>query len=297
MTENYAGAGPVDDAPGPGIVPFRALRAGEIVIGAMRFVLANPVPVLLASLVLALPTAVVRGIGVASASVDPFVVVMFDGLVPALLMLALAPPATAMVLATLRTAVLDRRPVVLGEAWEAARPRLGALYGLTLAVTGVVVVFMLLAGGAVLLSVSPSSAAAGAVLTVLVLAAYPVMLWMTVRFVLAPVALVLETLPVGAALRRSVHLVRGSWWRCLGTLLLAGLPAALVLLVASFVATLLSQVYGPPAFVAIGIPILAIAQAAIFGFGVGVIGLLHRDQHIRQEERAAAFGAVAGLER
>src|SRR4029077_11107428 len=52
-------------------------------------------------------------------------------------------------------------------------------------------------------------------------------IWIYYSLSLAPAALVLEKQSVRGALRRSRALVKGSWWRVFGILVLAGISAAI----------------------------------------------------------------------
>ncbi|WP_030557822.1 glycerophosphoryl diester phosphodiesterase membrane domain-containing protein, partial [Streptomyces exfoliatus] len=121
------------------------------------------------------------------------------------------------------TVVISRsvlgRSVTLREAWSEARPRLLPLLGLTVLLSAMVVAIMavgltpglLLPGGL------------GAALAFLgFVAACVVAVWLWVRFTLAAPALMLERQPILTSLRRSAKLVKGSWWRMFGMLLLTG---------------------------------------------------------------------------
>ncbi|WP_329458441.1 hypothetical protein [Streptomyces sp. NBC_01497] len=61
----------------------------------------------------------------------------------------------------------------------------------------------------------------------LMLAATPLVLWVSVRLCLAPVVAVAESAGPSAALRRSRTLVRGNWWRTFGLVAVAGMCAGL----------------------------------------------------------------------
>ncbi|MFE3253961.1 oxidoreductase [Streptomyces sp. NPDC059209] len=140
----------------------------------------------------------------------------------------------------------------------------------------------------------------------------PLAVWLWVLFSLAPAAVVIESRgPVGA-LRRSVELVRGSWWRICGISLLA-------FVIASVAGMALQQLFNvtrlfPGAFdagefgyeptfgqifVAVsGYLVLAlVAQlvSQIFSttFPQLVLGLLYIDQRIRKEDLAPALISAA----
>lgn len=140
----------------------------------------------------------------------------------------------------------------------------------------------------------------------------PLAVWLWVLFSLAPAAVVIESRgPVGA-LRRSVELVRGSWWRICGISLLA-------FVIASVAGLALQQLFNvarlfPGAFDAgefgyeptlgqIFVAVSGYLVLALVGQLVGqifsttfpqlVLGLLYIDQRIRKEDLAPALISAA----
>ncbi|WP_381799728.1 hypothetical protein [Streptomyces niveus] len=140
----------------------------------------------------------------------------------------------------------------------------------------------------------------------------PLAIWLWVLFSLAPAAVVIESRgPVGA-LRRSVELVRGSWWRICGISLLA-------FVIASVAGLALQQVFNvtrlfpgafdtgefgyEPTFEQIFIAVSGYLVLALVGqlvsqifsttFPQLVLGLLYIDQRIRKEDLAPALIAAA----
>jgi Na+/serine symporter len=94
---------------------------------------------------------------------------------------------------------------------------------------------------------------------------------------------VLEPIGVTAALGRSARLVRGSWWRTFGILLLSGL---LVVIPAIVVMGLFGALtVGPLDTAAMVRAVIAYAVVGTFAtpFIAGVTGLLYVDQRIRKE--------------
>ncbi|WP_075299246.1 MULTISPECIES: hypothetical protein [unclassified Pseudonocardia] len=304
MSENDPG-GRGAEPPRPGIVPLRALDAGEIVGGGIRFVRANPVAVLVPSLVLSL---LVLGAQAAATGFDldrpvttdpgtAFAEGSLAAIPAALVTLAVAPPAIATVLATLHPAVLGRSRIGLGHAWAAARPRLGAIYGVEVVVTVVGLLPTLVTSGVA----GPlwGAGGIGAVLGgVLVAVSYLLMLYLSVLLALAPAAAVVEGRPARDALWRSVELVRGSWWRCFGVQILVGLSVVLAVFVVAIPVGTVAVLIGVAgavtlAFVLGGVAIVAVVTAT-YGFGIGATALLHQDQRVRRERHDLDLQHEAG---
>ncbi|WP_157872203.1 hypothetical protein [Streptomyces silaceus] len=140
-------------------------------------------------------------------------------------------PATCA--ATLHEAVLGR-PAPWRAVWRRAWSRTPSVAGVTLLlglilllpVTASVLFFVSL----VLLFLSQSVVPFGLVF-LLALVMFPLAAWLYVLFAFAPAAAVLESAGPLTALRRSVRLVRGSWWRTFGISLLAALTVGIVAMV------------------------------------------------------------------
>lgn len=125
---------------------------------------------------------------------------------------------------------------VLGEdvtphqAWAAVKPYLWKLIWLS------VLVMLLMGaviGSAILLTavVAVAGAPTGAVITVGIvsgLAAVPGAVWLWVKLGVAAPTLVLERTTIRGAMRRSSRLVRRSWWRVFGVLLLSRVIATIL---------------------------------------------------------------------
>ncbi|MFK0148046.1 hypothetical protein ACIQUZ_23505 [Streptomyces griseus] len=161
-----------------------------------------------------------------------FGVLMVIGMIVYLLASAVVQAAVPVVL---QEAVLGR-PVRFGEVWRRAWARVWSILG-TVFLTGLIMaVPMALMMGAVagLMIYAASLGDEGGAVPLMVvgflgaLLIAPVAMWLYVRFSLAPTVVVFEHQRPVAALRRSVQLVRGNWWRVFGVWLLAvGLAAAL----------------------------------------------------------------------
>ncbi len=112
----------------------------------------------------------------------------------------------------------------LGGLWRAARGRIGALIGWTVIIASVVLgaVVVVVAIVALLTTVGGVAGAVIAVLLGLAAFAAAVVLgfWLSTRLSLVPSALMIERLPLRAAIRRSWSLTTGFFWRTLGIELL-----------------------------------------------------------------------------
>jgi hypothetical protein len=300
-------------APRPGIVPLRPLGVGELLDGAFGAIRRYPRATLgLAACVMLVVTAVqvlvqwylLSGIEapaanaplskatdyasrVGTASVVSLVIV---GLATLLL--------TGMITAVVGEAVLGR-PVTAGDAWRRLRPLIWRLIGVSIltfliwvaaAVPGVI----LLAIGAVANSV------ALVVIGVLVSLAGVIYVWPL--FALAPAALVLEKQTARGALGRSRALVRRSWWRIFGILLLAVVLATVVGGIISLPFGLAGGGLTTVGDRTSGVQFTELVVSGIGGllagtivrpFSAGVAALLYIDRRIRAEALDVTLARVA----
>ncbi|MFD9032463.1 oxidoreductase [Streptomyces sp. NPDC059567] len=223
--------------------------------------------------------------------------------------------------AVVQEAVLGRR-TTFGAVWRRAWSRMPAVVATvfltTLIMMAPIVLFALaMIGFMVALFSALSNASTGsgsaemspglAVVALLVaLAAMPLATWIWVKLSLAPSAAVFEGQGAAAAMRRSSALVSGSWWRIFGTLLVAGVMAAMVNWLMQQVFSLLIQLPGSfmePSdadsaselllalapvlvFVVLG---SMVAQAVCSVFPPLVTALVYVDQRIRKENLAPAL--------
>ncbi|WP_434588442.1 hypothetical protein [Streptomyces sp. A5-4] len=229
--------------------------------------------------------------------------------------------------AVLQDAVLGRRTTI-GAVWRRAWPRVPAVIGAMLVpwlAAAVAVGLFLLGYVSLLVSLAPldSDVASGvwaAVGFVGFLAMIPLATWAWVLFSLAPAAVVFESQRPVAALRRSVELVRGSWWRIFGITALAGAIATIAGYLIQIPFTMIGALSMLPSMfdmgseprpeqilVAAGSYVVFIMLGAMVSqifattFPQLVTGLLYVDQRIRKEnlapvlaESAAALPPPAG---
>ncbi|KUN01527.1 hypothetical protein AQI95_31950 [Streptomyces yokosukanensis] len=315
----------------PGVIPLRPLGVGEILDGAVSTMRTYWRTVLGISLVVALFSAVslvlVQGFVLNDALAHTRVdstdanpdevfralpdVMLGTGIVTLISGIAVV-IATALLTTITSRAVLGR-PVGIGEAWRDARPQLLKLFGL-LILLGLIVVGVLFAGalpGILVLAVGGSDNGGAALLALGILAAAVVSAWLVIRFCLSTPALMLERQSIVKALSRSAKLVRGSWWRTFGILLLTGLIVRIVEALISIPFTAIAAAVsgdgmdnllgtsgghvGWAALIIQGIGAL-IGTALTLPISAGVTVLLYIDQRIRREALDLELARAAGVQ-
>jgi hypothetical protein len=290
----YPPGGPVEPAPRPGIVPLRALAAGEMLAGALGYIRANPVLTLgVAAAVMAVAQVIQLIVELTLPLPDPadLAAGRFDGLavqalaqvLSGLVAAALGALLTGVLLVVLSRAVLGQR-IDLRGAWQAAAPRLAGLVGLSLLIGVIVTAIVVVAVLPALVAAATGSGSAIALAFLLVMAAVFVVVYLSVLWALAPAVYVLESVGVLGALRRSRELVRGAWWRTFGILLLTALlivvPGAVVIgLLGGFA---LGDAPTVAASVGVTIGVIVVSAVAV-PFSTAVLGLLYLDQRFRRE--------------
>jgi hypothetical protein len=298
---------PPPQAPKPGIVPLRPLGIGELLDGALGLIRSNPKTVLGLAAVISSVSALVQTLGIwisLEALGAPTTIVTGDDLdatadlvtlatagvaqlIPALVAGFLQVLASGLFIVLVAAAVLGRR-LDAARTWDLLKPRLLPLIGLTVllgvglvaALGGLVavVVVLLVAGGQ--WAIAPA--------VILGVAGIVVLVYVYVRLSVASPALVIEGLGPIASIRRSWRLVRGSWWRVLGILLLSAIITNLLSTVVSvpitMVASLATGVSDSllPTVLAAGIATL-VAGIITLPFSAAVTGLLYTDLRMRRE--------------
>lgn len=248
--------------PKPGLIPLRPLTLGTILAASFQVLRRNPRPMfgfaLLVSGAVFVVTLLVVGamtvwaISRVSTASTQEQAALAAGSTAGVIVATLIPLALSVVaLALLQgVVVLEVARGTVGEKHtlrgllRAARGRIGALIGwallasvaVTVAVTLAVVVIALAA-----IAAGPTGGPLVAVLlTLLGAAGFAVLaFWLSTRLSLVPSALVLERLPLMAALRRSWSLTVGYFWRTLGIQLLV---AVILSVAANIVSTPLSLI-------------------------------------------------------
>ena len=305
-------------APRPGVVPLRPLGLGELLDGSVSVVRRYPRPTLGLSaavsvvttllgvgLLLLLPDKLFSTAGTSQALTDAQLGGTVVGSVGTVVVGGLA----GIVLAGIITVVVGQAvlgaPLSTGEAWRTLRPRLLRLVGLAL-LTGLALALAVGVGiGVAALSVAVAGGA-GLVLGVPVaLAGVAAAIYLYVRLSLAAPALVLEKIGIIEAFRRSGVLVRRSFWRVLGVLILAALIAGFVNQLLQLPFVVLgggiglfsgSRDVGVTALIAAQIG-AGVAQTITAPFTSGVRALLYIDRRMRAEGLDVALAAAAATPR
>ncbi|HEX4656595.1 MAG TPA: hypothetical protein VH307_04355, partial [Streptosporangiaceae bacterium] len=245
----YGQPGYGQPGPEPGGIPLRPLALSEILSGALTSIRQNPAATLGLSAILmtcygiasAAVSLALRGVltNLHISSGQPLthpqarhvLFEVFGIVLPSLLGLFAAGLLVELILTGLLTVVIGRgvlgRKLSMGEAWQIALPRLPAILGAVVltalcamapwAAVAVLVVILALA------HVTPAAIVVGALGGI---ASICLTIWFSVMLSLATPAVVLERQGPARALARSWRLVRRSFWRVLGILLLAAIIVA-----------------------------------------------------------------------
>jgi len=316
------GWGAVPLAPKPGVVPLRPLGVGEILDGAISYIRRDPKTVLGISAVISLIIAVVqfgalaatsRSFNLSSGSAS-FADAFASGLgsvsasaVQSLVAWVLGVVATGLLTVVMGQAVLGRR-VTASQAWDRTRSRFWPLLGLTLLVSvveGLLVVVGL--GVAVLVGWALTSASTGlgvGVGILLGIAALVLVVWVSIRLLLAPVALMLEAAGVVTSMRRSWTLVQGAWWRTFGIYLLGSILAGIVSSVLAVPFTLVGAILSLGSLQNGTLPIgytlsvslaTLVSSIVVIPFTSGIVSLLYIDRRIRREALDIELARAAGV--
>lgn len=303
----------------PGVVPLRPLSLSDIFNGALGYIRTNP------KTALGLTTVVVVAMQLVTllVKIGPMAVINRSAMDPAadfsgsdlavssLTSLAgtIATVLGGILLSGMLTVVVGRAvfgsSISIAEAWTRVRGRLLPLIGLA-ALMGLGAVLLT---GAVILPVVAAAAAGGpgaaVVLGVLLVPALiAAVVYLFTRLSFASPLIVLEGLGVFEAMGRSFALVRHSFWRVLGILLLTALVTSLVagvvgapFTIAGTVLTLSAGATTPPlGAVALSAVGSTIGQIITAPFSAGVIVLLYTDRRIRAEafDLVLQTGAAGG---
>jgi len=137
----------------------------------------------------------------------------------------------------------------LGALWRRIKPVLWRLVGYSLLLLAAMVV-AIAAVGLALFGLATVAAPAAVVLFILaVLTAIPLVLWLSVKLIAAPSAIILERATIGGAIGRSWRLTRRRFWPILGVLVLLNLIfgglAQVISVPFSFISTALTTVIAP----------------------------------------------------
>ena len=260
----YANAGstppPPAGAPGwtpppkPGLIPLRPLTLGTMLGAAFQVLRRNPRPMfgfsLLLTGVIFIVTLLVVGVvsffafsRVASATgadeqaiaAGAVATVILSALVPVVLSIIVTAILQSIVVLEVARGTLGEK-LRLGGLWRAAKGRIGAVIGWALLIAGAAIAALAILSAVIGLIIAFGGTAGlvvGIVLGVLAAGAAVVLaFWLSTRLCLVPSALMLERLPLRAAITRSWSLTTGYFWKTLGIQLLV---AVIVQTVASII--------------------------------------------------------------
>ena len=302
---------PAPLAPKPGVVPLRPLGLGELLDGAVSIIRRYPKPTLGLSAVIALVATVINTV-FAIALQDAFTAATPTNDASQNFGVAFSAGATTggagglvsflagLVLTGVMTAVVGRavlgRDMTLGEAWQQVRPQLLRLLGLSL-LTGLLILIAVAVPGIAAVAIGVTAGPAGLVIAIpLGIAGLAAGAYVYVRLSLAPAALVLERTRVVASMRRSGVLVRGSWWRILGILLLTtiiGTVVSGVLQVPFGIVAVVNGNTGGTVAIVVGQIGAGLATCLVAPFTTGVHALLYVDRRMRAEGLDVALRSAA----
>lgn len=248
----------------PGIVPLRPLTFGLILGRSFTALRQNPRVLLgfalvVQSLVTILAASVLAAVGIWAmmrvASLRPsspdfetimagsFAVVGVVALVVSLASSAFGVIVQGVVVLEVAHEVLAEK-LTLRQLWRAVRPVVWRLVGYSLAVmTAVSLLVALVVAGLVLLSTAIGWATL-AVGIPLLLAAFPLTYWLTVKLLLVPATIVVEHATVRGAIARSWRLTRGRFWPALGITVIISLAFGALAQVVSTPLSLVSMSLG-----------------------------------------------------
>ncbi|MGW9375233.1 hypothetical protein ACWGVR_35060 [Streptomyces xanthophaeus] len=303
----------------PGIIPLRPLGLGEILDGAVGILRKHWRTVLSVTLVVAALFQLALLL-VQHATMDTYAFTTDETAGPSELLDAMGDAmvfyafsyyteilglflVTALLAPVVSAAVLGHGTTV-SSTLRTLRPLAGRLLGLTLVLfLGALAAGMLpmLPG---ILADSPGLIALGFPVGVVLLA------WFYVSFLLAPPALMLERGSIGAALKRSAKLVKGSWWRIFGISLLTALIAKLTAMIMVMPFAIVAMFVAPGGmgsfldgsatqswtFLIIAAVGSVVGAAVTLPMQTGVTTLLYVDQRIRREALDLELVRAAGTD-
>lgn len=240
--------------PKPGLIPLRPLTLGPILSASFQVMRRNPRATLEPALILSVLLTIVTAVGLTgyiaalsrvsfAANSDDANALAAGSLVVSILVLLLGGAALTIATAVLQALIVTEvargtvgEKLRLGQLWARARGRIGAVVGYTVllilaAGVGIAIFFGIIVAIATATVVGNSSTTSPNDLVGVMFATFGVVilgylgiavvaLWLSTKLAFVPAAIVLERLPIRAAIARSWTLTRGYFWRTLGIQLL-----------------------------------------------------------------------------
>ena len=306
-----------DSAPKPGVIPLRPLGLGEILDGSFASIRRNPKATLgIAAIIMTISAVITSSLAVSlvnlpspgqnlsSQQAAHLLGHIFAEALPVLGVTVLLTIIVQAVLAGLLAPIIARevsgQRISAGDAWRVAAPRLPRVLLATLLVVLAGLGPLLLLGLILLIGF-----AAGAPPVIYAAIGVPgffvavvLSIWFSTMFSLVTPVVVLERERPGAALARSWRLVRRSFWRVFGILLLAGLivavASAILQLPFSFLSTLFGGATGFSAGTVIAVIGTIAAGTVTRPISAAVTVLLYVDMRMRKEGLDLALRTAAG---
>lgn len=301
--------------PKPGIVPLRPLMFGEILDGAFRTVRRNPAAMLGAGVIaqalgsvtsaLAQTGALFGGsaapwlaeLRTSQAAALAFGTVATVGALISLVAILISTVMQGAMAVPVARELLNRR-TGFRRMWVLSRSRTGALLGLAgLLILGAaaVVAVAVLAAFALLATMGRSAVL---VLVLLFFGLAIVLLWVGIRFMVAPAAIVVEEIGTFAGLRRSWQLTGRNWWRIFGVTLVVGVLVGVMTQILLIPVSLVGQALGATVFAqggeggsqavrilvtVAGTVVIALVGAVGYAFQTSTVALLYLDLRMRKD--------------
>ena len=301
--------------PKPGIIPLRPLMFGEIIDGSFQTIRRNAramlgAALLAQSLAVVLTAVLTAGSVASAASLETWIESLNEQDMVSMGFTVLAAVLLVAVLTVFLAAVLQGAMVVpvarsvlnrttgFRQMWALARSRAGALIRLAcLMVLGWLVGAALFVGLMVLV-IAALGGMGALILIPLGFGGIALSVWIYIKILVAPAAVVIEELGAVDGLRRSWQLTRGNWWRILGITLVVSIMVGIIAQVVTIPVSLLPGFYtsvvsphgGPDEAIAAGVAI-ALATAVIsalvgavgYAFQTAVMALLYLDLRMRKD--------------
>ncbi|NUU31052.1 hypothetical protein [Arthrobacter sp. C9C5] len=301
--------------PKPGIVPLRPLMFGEILDGAFRTVRRNPAAMLGAGVIAQALTSVTSALaqtgalfggsgapwpgnmGSSQATAFAFGTAAGVGALLFLLTVLISVVMQGAMAVPVARALLNRR-TSFRQMWTLSRSRTGALLGLAgLLILGVAAVVALAVVATMALIAAMDRAAVLAVV-LLFFGLMIVLLWLGIRFLVAPAAIVVEEIGTFAGLRRSWQLTGRNWWRILGVTLVVGLLVGVITQIVLIPVSLLGNAVGFTVFsqggegesqvvrilvAVVGTAVTALVAAVGYAFQTSTVALVYLDLRMRKD--------------
>ncbi|MGV8977966.1 MAG: hypothetical protein ACOH17_07970 [Cellulomonas sp.] len=294
----------------PGIIPLRPLGLGEILDGSFRAIRANPrvmfgLSAAVVAVVVAIQAVLTWYIGGLlagalddlSRSADPTGELgLADQFGPSLATILTTPFValattllTGLLIVSVSRSVIGQK-ISVGEVGRVARGRIWWVVGFTVLLGFAwLVAFSVYGGSIALLARQKQWGALAVVALVGGLTLLVAVVWVTVRTLLVPAALMLEGAKFWATIRRAWLLTRGSFWRLFGIYLLVQVIVGIVASIIIYPVSILSMVlFRDPTLTSFGQIALTsagsvVAQTLSTVFSAAVIALLYIDVRMRRE--------------